>query len=118
MVLSPQRLAPLFLVVVRRNRDVGYTGALGCFENYDQYFVGRFLIRLNHDRTLGVFCVQPFDNVAHIKKDTDLDSLREEAAFKEIVAGSSTTGDLHYEMGNGGRVLGSSSSFRWVTVSR
>jgi hypothetical protein len=38
-------------------------------------------------------------------------------AFKEIVAGSSTTGDLHYEMGNGGRVPGSSSSFRWVTVS-
>ena len=39
-------------------------------------------------------------------------------AFKEIVAGSKTVGELHYEMGNGGRVPGSSSSFRWVTVSR
>jgi hypothetical protein len=39
-------------------------------------------------------------------------------AFKEIVTGSSTAGDLRYEMGNGGRVPGSSSSFRWVTVSR
>jgi hypothetical protein len=39
-------------------------------------------------------------------------------AFKEIVEGSSITGGLRYEMGNGGRVPGSSSSFRWVTVSR
>ncbi len=39
-------------------------------------------------------------------------------AFKEIVAGSSTARDLRYEMGIGGRVPGSSSSFRWVTVSR
>jgi hypothetical protein len=39
-------------------------------------------------------------------------------AFKEIIAGSSTSGELSYEVGNGGRVPGSSSSFRWVTVSR
>jgi hypothetical protein len=39
-------------------------------------------------------------------------------AFKEIVAGSKHTGELHYEFGNGGRVPGSSSSFRWVVVSR
>jgi hypothetical protein len=39
-------------------------------------------------------------------------------AFKEIVAGSKTAGELHYEFGNGGRVPGSSSSFRWVVVSR
>jgi hypothetical protein len=39
-------------------------------------------------------------------------------AFKEIVAGSKTAGELHYEFGEGGRVPGSSSSFRWVLVSR
>jgi hypothetical protein len=39
-------------------------------------------------------------------------------AFKEIVAGSKTAGELHYEFGEGGRVPGSSSSFRWVVVSR
>jgi len=39
-------------------------------------------------------------------------------AFKEIIAGSQTAGDLHYEFGNGGRVPGSSSSYQWVVVSR
>jgi hypothetical protein len=39
-------------------------------------------------------------------------------AFKEIIAGSKTAGELHYEFGYGGRVPGSSSSFRWVVVSR
>jgi hypothetical protein len=39
-------------------------------------------------------------------------------AFKEIVAGSTTARELHYELGRGGRVPGSSSSFRWVLVSR
>jgi hypothetical protein len=39
-------------------------------------------------------------------------------AFREIVAGSETAGELSYEMGRGGRVPGSSSSFRWVTVRR
>jgi hypothetical protein len=39
-------------------------------------------------------------------------------AFKEIVAGSKTAGALRYELGNGGRIPGSSSSFRWVVVSR
>ena len=39
-------------------------------------------------------------------------------AFKEIVAGSKTAGGIRYELGNGGRISGSSSSFRWVVVSR
>ena len=39
-------------------------------------------------------------------------------AFKEIVAGSETAGQFRYEVGVGGRVPGSSSSFRWITVSR
>jgi hypothetical protein len=38
-------------------------------------------------------------------------------AFKEIVRGSSTAGELRYELGNGGHVPGSSSYFRWVTVT-
>ena len=38
-------------------------------------------------------------------------------AFKEIIDGSSSAKDLHYEFGNGGRVPGSSSSFQCVTVS-
>jgi hypothetical protein len=38
-------------------------------------------------------------------------------AFKEIV-GSASTGDrLKYEFGQGGRVPGSSSSFRWLQIS-
>ena len=39
------------------------------------------------------------------------------AAFKEIIAGSSSGAELRYDLGNGGRIPGSSSSFRWVTVS-
>jgi hypothetical protein len=39
-------------------------------------------------------------------------------AFREIVAGAKTAGELRYEIGSGGRVSGSSSSFRWVIVSR
>ena len=39
-------------------------------------------------------------------------------AFKEIIVGSKNAGELRYELGEGGRVPGSSSSFRWVTVSR
>jgi hypothetical protein len=38
-------------------------------------------------------------------------------AFKEIVRGSATAGELRYELGSGGHVAGSSSYFRWVTVS-
>ncbi len=38
-------------------------------------------------------------------------------AFKEIVRGSSSGGALHYELGSGGHVPGSSSYFRWVTVT-
>jgi len=40
------------------------------------------------------------------------------AAFKEIVAGSESGGNLSYRPGSGGRVPGSSSSFRWIVVSR
>ena len=40
------------------------------------------------------------------------------AAFKEIVSGSQAGADLKYEPGSGGRVPGSSSSFRWIMVSR
>ncbi len=39
-------------------------------------------------------------------------------AFKEIVAGSEGGADLSYRPGSGGRVPGSSSYFRWITVGR
>ena len=38
-------------------------------------------------------------------------------AFKEIIAGSRSGAAVRYEVGNGGRIPGSSSSFRWITVS-
>ncbi|MGH0031253.1 MAG: hypothetical protein ACQGVC_15765 [Myxococcota bacterium] len=38
-------------------------------------------------------------------------------AFKEIASGSQNRGALHFELGTGGHVPGSSSYFRWVTVS-
>ena len=38
-------------------------------------------------------------------------------AFKEIVSGSETGAELRYEFGKGGQIPGSSSSFRWITVS-
>ncbi len=38
-------------------------------------------------------------------------------AFKEIIAGSESSPEVRYEFGKGGRIPGSSSSFRWVTVS-
>jgi len=38
-------------------------------------------------------------------------------AFKEIIAGSESGSELRYELGNGGRIPGSSSSFRWISVS-
>ena len=38
-------------------------------------------------------------------------------AFKEIIAGAVTGDRLRYELGKGGSVRGSSSSFRWITVS-
>ena len=40
------------------------------------------------------------------------------AAFKEIVSGSEAGSNLSYRPGSGGRVPGSSSSFRWIVVSR
>jgi len=40
------------------------------------------------------------------------------AAFKEIVGSSSGGAGLQYAPGAGGRVPGSSSSYRWIAVSR
>ena len=39
------------------------------------------------------------------------------AAFKEIIAGSENNPEVRYELGRGGRIPGSSSSFRWITLS-
>jgi hypothetical protein len=39
-------------------------------------------------------------------------------AFKDIIGSSEAAAGLHYRLGKGGRVQGSSSSFRWVTISR
>ena len=39
------------------------------------------------------------------------------AAFKEIIAGSESGPEVRYEVGKGGRIPNSSSSFRWITVS-
>ncbi len=38
-------------------------------------------------------------------------------AFKEIIAGSKSAGNLNYEPGAGGRIHGSSSYFRWIQIS-
>jgi hypothetical protein len=38
-------------------------------------------------------------------------------AFKEIVSGSRGGRSLQYELGEGGHIAGSSSYFRWVTLS-
>jgi hypothetical protein len=38
-------------------------------------------------------------------------------AFREIIRGSKYAGDLRYELGSGGHITGSSSHYRWVTVS-
>jgi hypothetical protein len=37
-------------------------------------------------------------------------------AFREIIAGSETARPLSFELGKGGRVAGSSSSFRWLKI--
>jgi len=39
------------------------------------------------------------------------------AAFQEIVNSSETGATVSYQIGKGGQVRGSSSSFRWVTVA-
>jgi hypothetical protein len=39
------------------------------------------------------------------------------AAFREVIRGSRYAGGLKYELGTGGHITGSSSYFRWVTVS-
>jgi hypothetical protein len=39
-------------------------------------------------------------------------------AFREIIRGSRDAGDLRYELGSGGHISGSSSYYRWVTISR
>jgi hypothetical protein len=38
-------------------------------------------------------------------------------AFKEIISGSQFAAPLRYELGRGGRIPGSSSSFRWITIT-
>ena len=38
-------------------------------------------------------------------------------AFKEIIGGSESGATLRYELGKGGQIPGSSSSFRWITLS-
>ena len=38
-------------------------------------------------------------------------------AFKEIASGSQSPREIRFELGNGGHVPGSSSYFRWMTVS-
>lgn len=38
-------------------------------------------------------------------------------AFKEIIGGSASTRTLRYQLGKGGHVAGSSSYYRWVTIS-
>ncbi len=38
-------------------------------------------------------------------------------AFKEIISGSQNSAKLSFDLGSGGHVAGSSSYFRWVTVS-
>ena len=38
-------------------------------------------------------------------------------AFQEIIGGSQSGGSLRYDLGRGGRVPGSSSSFQWVTIT-
>jgi hypothetical protein len=37
-------------------------------------------------------------------------------AFKEIISGAEGAASLHFVFGNGGRVPGSSSSFRWLKI--
>jgi hypothetical protein len=39
------------------------------------------------------------------------------AAFREIIRGSRDARELRYELGNGGHITGSSSYYRWVTIS-
>ena len=39
-------------------------------------------------------------------------------AFREIISGSKTAGDLSFHPGHGGHVPGSSSYFRWVSLTR
>ena len=38
-------------------------------------------------------------------------------AFREVIRGSRYAGELKYELGSGGHITGSSSYYRWVTVS-
>ena len=39
------------------------------------------------------------------------------SAFREIIRGSRNAGSLQYELGSGGHISGSSSYYRWVTIS-
>jgi len=39
------------------------------------------------------------------------------SAFREIIRGSRDARELRYELGSGGHITGSSSYYRWVTIS-
>ena len=39
-------------------------------------------------------------------------------AFKEILSGAETGADVHYTLGKGGHIPGSSSYYRWVLLAR
>ena len=45
------------------------------------------------------------------------DPERKIAAFREIASSSPSAATLHYDLGESGRVPGSSSYFQWLTVS-
>ncbi|MDH3521713.1 MAG: hypothetical protein OEM49_14780, partial [Myxococcales bacterium] len=40
------------------------------------------------------------------------------SAFKEIASGSESSAAFRYELGKGGHIHGSSSYYRWLTVTR
>ena len=46
------------------------------------------------------------------------DPERKVEAFKEIVGGSEGGARVRYELGREGQITGSSSSYRWITVSQ
>ncbi len=65
-------------------------------------------------------------NVLSAKKEVELvfhglnpdDPARKLEAFKRIIAGASSSGELVYVEGEGGAVPGSSSYYQWVRVTR
>jgi hypothetical protein len=65
-------------------------------------------------------------NVLSVKNEVELvfhglnpgDPSRKLDAFKRIISGASSTGELIYKEGEGGAVPGSSSYYQWVRVQR